>query len=54
MSVPVAYVDTYSGRSNEKPTMVIVHELGHLFGADHIETKACKCGDNGCFMADGE
>ena len=51
---PVAYVDTYSGRSNEKPTLVIVHELGHLFGADHIETKACKCGDNGCFMADGE
>ena len=48
----VAYVDDEG--SDEQMLITIAHELAHLFGANHVETRNCECGrGNRCFLETG-
>ena len=50
----VAYVDDRASKPDEEVLITIAHELGHLFGASHVETPDCSCGgSNNCVLTEG-
>ena len=50
----VAYVDDRASKPNEEVLITIAHELGHLFGAKHVETPDCSCGgSNNSVLTEG-
>ena len=49
-----AYVDDRADEPDEQVLITIAHELGHLFGASHVETPDCSCGEsNNCVLTKG-
>lgn len=49
---PTMYVDAYS--PDEVTIITIAHELGHIFGANHVETSECRCKGELCIMDVGK